>query len=60
VYSTGASHEANGSASSEHSNVAPPSSAEKLKTASTLEVVCAGFEWIVVSGGVRSALTAQV
>src|SRR5918999_5531221 len=60
VYSAGGSHSANGSASSEHSKVEPPSLELKLKIASVFGEDAAGLLWIVATGGVVSAVTRQV
>src|ERR687896_2670703 len=60
VYSAGASHASNGSVSSEHSNVEPPSLELKLKIASVSGDEAAGLLWIVATGGVVSAVTRQV
>src|SRR5688572_14423145 len=53
VYSIGESHDSSGSASSEHSNVAPPSAAN-VNPAVVCVVVAAGSDRILVSGGVVS------
>src|ERR687895_709675 len=60
VYSAGASQSANGSVSSEHSKVEPPSLELKLKIASVAGDDAAGLLWIVATGGVVSAVTRQV
>src|SRR3712207_3657741 len=60
LYSAGAAHAVNGWPSSEHSKVEPPSLEEKLKIASVSGVDAGGLLWIVVSGGVVSAVTRQV
>src|ERR671915_310886 len=59
VYSAGASHSANGSASSEHSKVEPPSLELKLKIASVFGDEAAGLLWIVATAGEVSKLPAR-
>jgi hypothetical protein len=60
LYSTGELHSANGSTSSEHSNVEPGSLERKLKLASRSVVLGSGADSMVVVGAVRSPLTVHV